>query len=1485
MRKKAAERKQKPNKRDETIPRSSNGTLPSPLSLRSATAPALQPKLKVNPTNDRFEQEAEAVAASVKDGGVKGSQNPRSSDLLDHSTAQAKKRQSDQLQTQEEGETLQTQRAENDAQRTGDEGLQSQVDENDVQRAEQDEVQAQSTENAIQRVEQKETQVQSADADVQRMEKEAVQTQSDESIHPQSDVDSIQAMADKATQKSAPLQAQANDEPTLQRQKNPESTAADQNPRGIQLSANKRPPQVSPETEATIRNPQRGKPLDPTIKPQVEDAVGADLSRVEVHTDPQAHAAAAQINAQAFTHRNHIFLSEKARETDVELMTHETTHVVQQGAADRIKRRAHSAGLVSRQATPDGSKELIHKAPSGNSGFLELKGRSTFPAEMIDPLLDRRQRAVVNVRYGKVAQGTVEVRKWKNGYQLTKKGSKKTHALPLNSSHPLVGQLGLSLLLITNSKGEISGKLGFATLKDLNLRKLTKAPEKLGLPGFRFAGQGKVVNSLQAGRLQIGIEGAVIRLGGAFSGEVTIVADETQITRFEGTADVSARGLATGKLKLNYVPEKGVTGSAKVGLKLPKQFSGDMEVLWDGTAVTGTGTVGYSGEKLSGSVTLKLMDEQQAKQLAKEKKAPKESGENGGAGRKKDKKAAPARRVKYVVFGEGDLTFSFTDWLNGTAHVIVDQFGHVTIIGKITPQKEFELFPQKDYNKHLFKIEARASYGIPIVGNVFIFANFGMDAFAKLGPAKFHKIEVAGTYSTDPKKNKDFSIKGSLNISAAAGMRLRGEAGVGVQILAHDIKAGAGINAIAGIRGYAEATPTIGYREKGAETGDKKGEFYIRGDLEMAAQPFLGLGGDLFVEIDAPWWSPVPDKKWTWPLGSKEYPLGGSLGVMASVDYVFGSNQWPSIEIKPAEFRSDKFLTDLYSDKAKGKSAKKQQSGKWKEKNTKGGEPPSKEDKTGGANTGKLPKQAKAKPKVEPGGAKKATQQAPNNARTAEGKTVAEYKREAARKGGKPATKEPGKGAAKGTQDPKAKGKAKEKQDKGGIAGAKAVVKGALKARLPKGASQVEDVNKVLKDVAGKAKPSLTNLTATEVNRGKPKTEGAIGFKVTGRDAKRKSVPIATVAYSKSGTALSHEERWKIGVKGVKKSIKKLEKRKVSPKIIKAQFPKWQSQYGFKSMKLQTEKTPWKLVGEMSPGKDVTNIDPKGKKFGTRKNPYRIKWHKRKLENYPKIKIRPKPESDFITVGPTERKLITISIPENQKKGRLLSYEIQLKNRKYALSELVELRRSNPKMLKDALNRLQESEKELARLRALPPNEHRGKIGPQDKISRYLRYEIKKLKKKEVKIKEIPKIRNEINFIQREIDNIRKSGESKKYIGISKSNPLRQSKKIVGPRIKSPEYRYMEKEFKKFMSAAGYDLGENQMAPEHVVDLSLSGPDKFSNLWPLDSGENISPNQEIDTESGMEVGEFKEAGKTGKHIIDKTFIEERAYFLIEGYKK
>lgn len=732
-----------------------------------------------------------------------------------------------------------------------------------------------------------------------------------------------------------------------------------------------------------------GHQLDSGTRSFMESRFGRDFSQVRIHTDSDSTN---KINAHAFTKGNDIVFGagnyQPGTDSGKRLLAHELTHVVQQSENNRDVVQRKAAVPEVKTAKP------IGKPAAGKSqGMVDLKGKPTFdpPAEIAE-WLDNQQdkKGNVNVRFGKLAQGTIEVKKVKDEYKIKRQSIPLIHPIFARINEAMSG-VQPSLILSSESQG-LGGYVGLSVGEDSPLKsalatQIMNNPGIIGLQGFDVK-QIPLINEIRDGNLVLGVSGATIAVGG-FSGTLTLEADDQRIKSFKGEATVSVRGLSGGKLELERSPEGLVTGKASVPLNL-KKLSGNVEVGWDGQTITGIGVIGYQGEKLSGNLTINVMEESKAAQLEQGNQLP----------AKEDVVNIPkkAGKPKYVVFGSGELTFAFTSWLNGNANVILDTKGDVTIIGQITPQKEIELFPQKDYEKILPKMEARASYGIPIVGNIFIFANIGLSAFAKVGPAKFYKIIAEGTYSTDPKKSKEFKIKGSLNVSAAAGLKLRGEAGAGLQILAHDIKAGAGINALAGIRGYAEATPVVGYREKAKEGEDKKGEFFISGDLEIAAQPFLGLSGDLFVEVDSPFWSPVPDKKWTWPLAGKEWPIGGSFGLNASVDYVFGSKQWPKIEFKPVEFSANKFLTDLYSDKAKEKSGDKEKPGTWKENNGRDSEPP-KGSKKGNVKPGAISEMPPAQPKVKSGKTRTVATPANPNAKTATGKTVGQYQREAERKG------------------------------------------------------------------------------------------------------------------------------------------------------------------------------------------------------------------------------------------------------------------------------------------------------------------------------------------------------------------------------------------------------------------------------------------------------------------------------------------------------
>ncbi|MBK8814441.1 MAG: DUF4157 domain-containing protein [Methylococcaceae bacterium] len=97
-----------------------------------------------------------------------------------------------------------------------------------------------------------------------------------------------------------------------------------------------------------IHNRGSGQPLSSSIKQAVEPTLGADLSGVRVHDDSTAQQAASAIKARAFTHKNHIWLGKGQSADDLKLMSHELTHVVQQGAAQSS---SPSLGSVQRSSS------------------------------------------------------------------------------------------------------------------------------------------------------------------------------------------------------------------------------------------------------------------------------------------------------------------------------------------------------------------------------------------------------------------------------------------------------------------------------------------------------------------------------------------------------------------------------------------------------------------------------------------------------------------------------------------------------------------------------------------------------------------------------------------------------------------------------------------------------------------------------------------------------------------------------------------------------------------------------------------------------------------------------------------------------------------------------------------------------------------------------------------------------------------------------
>jgi hypothetical protein len=591
---------------------------------------------------------------------------------------------------------------------------------------------------------------------------------------------------------------------------------------------------------------------------------------------------------------------------------------------------------------------------------IELEGGSklALTPETNEWLAAQKGPVGVRVRLGTLAHGTLQVQQTSNGLNTTG----KPQALPW--PHPaLVGLRAVGLepvLAVQVRSGLVKGHLSmWDGSRLLNpgvwVSKLEKAADVLGWVGLERPQLDIGTNALQGRMLVVRTKTLKFRVSGGFlSGSGTFALEGESVT-FEATAKGKVPGLGDITVPITRAPDGSLTGSVTVAVSSLRNFSGQLTAAFGHGLLDVHGTATYTTERMSGTVTIVATDKETAKTLTESQLpdevlgagralveptavadgAPAPAAANGAAPAAADG-AAPAagpRPGPRVVVGWGTLQVRLADWLGGDALVVVEPDGNVTVVGKVTPKMDKPLVEQQpERTLHILSLKPRASYGLPVVGNIYVEASVDLEAFARFGPVTLDKMELGGTWSTNPERLKSLELTGTLNASAVAGLRLTAEGKAGLEVLDHEIAAGVGLKATAGIKGYVVATPRIGYRELVDPLAGKRGEFFIGGHLEMAAQPFLGLEGYFFVELDSPWWSPAPDKRWPWPIGSLEYALPGMFGIGADIEHVLGSGQIPTVTFGQVSFDPDKFLTDLVDEKAPNKVGRDDRApGSWQE--------------------------------------------------------------------------------------------------------------------------------------------------------------------------------------------------------------------------------------------------------------------------------------------------------------------------------------------------------------------------------------------------------------------------------------------------------------------------------------------------------------------------------------------------------------------------
>jgi hypothetical protein len=119
----------------------------------------------------------------------------------------------------------------------------------------------------------------------------------------------------------------------------------------------------------------KGAQLSPEVRNEMSHAIGADFGGVNIHTGPKAVELSNELGAQAFTHGNDVYFNSGKYDTESstgkQLLAHELTHVVQQGAAPAFSgsKKSTSAPAVQRETSTPLPKGVAADEESGIASF------------------------------------------------------------------------------------------------------------------------------------------------------------------------------------------------------------------------------------------------------------------------------------------------------------------------------------------------------------------------------------------------------------------------------------------------------------------------------------------------------------------------------------------------------------------------------------------------------------------------------------------------------------------------------------------------------------------------------------------------------------------------------------------------------------------------------------------------------------------------------------------------------------------------------------------------------------------------------------------------------------------------------------------------------------------------------------------------------------------------------------------------------------
>lgn len=260
-----------------------------------------------------------------------------------------------------------------------------------------------------------------------------------------------------------------------------------------------------------------------------------------------------------------------------------------------------------------------------------------------------------------------------------------------------------------------------------------------------------------------------------------------------------------------------------------------------------------------------------------------------------------------------------TSPLTARAMFLVDPEGEITARGILRMPRTYVLVPgYKMDDKPLIDQKWRLAGAdvFPGVGGD-ISAFVKVTPWAGIGPFSLRDLVADGTYSTREDTGTEIRLAGSLNASAAAGMKAEAGIEAAITIGIHtpwplpDLTLSptsfkAGFAGESQIRGYVDARPEIKVQKRKPDSDRSASplKYSIHGELHVAGEIIVKLGASVGIDVPG-----LISKSGS---AGVEYQLARG-GISVTIDHEFGSDKLPQYKFDEIDFDPNKFVRDMRS--------------------------------------------------------------------------------------------------------------------------------------------------------------------------------------------------------------------------------------------------------------------------------------------------------------------------------------------------------------------------------------------------------------------------------------------------------------------------------------------------------------------------------------------------------------------------------------------